>query len=208
MYLTARNMDFSLSEFLAGTAFGELTRAGIRYFQSKTENKLDIAASVRDIAQCHHIMQEVIRQTLFDRFIIFEAEDSAGKIVAGKRVLVTSIYEEYDPESNIPRVEIDRWQSDGYYYDVFADMLTKGTKTILFDEMPESKLKNIYMTQGVKISHVCHLATTDNSAKVFYCSVSSTVRDFSDSNDMAMMESGVDRLKAIFEKYKNFHIKK
>lgn len=208
MYITARNMDFSLSEFLAGTAFGELTRAGIKYFQSKTENKLDIAASVRDIAQCHHIMQEVIRQTLFDRFIIFEAEDSAGKIVAGKRIFVTSIYEEYDPESNIPRVEIDRWQSDGFYYDVFADMLTNGSKTILYDEMKDSKLKNIYTAQGVKISHVCHLATTDDLAKVFYCSVSSTVRDFSDSNDMAMMQSGVDRLKAIFEKYKNFHIKK
>jgi hypothetical protein len=196
---------FDWSEFLAGSSITALVTEGIRYLKERKEKQIDAASSIRDISQITKIMRETIADTLCDRFMVFVGEDSAGAIVAGKKLYISSIYEEYDQESKIEPIEISRWQADSEYYEMFADMLFKGMIQIKTSEMPKCKLKDIYQSQGVKSSFVYHLATTKGLEKVFFCSVASTVREDMKTEDKARIDSAVDRLRHIFEKYKKFH---
>ena len=202
---TYKMSTFDWSEFLAGSSVTALVTEGIRFLKEKKEKQIDAASSMRDISQITKIMRETIADTLCDRFMVFVGEDSAGAIVAGKKLFITSIYEEYDKETEIEPIEISKWQADSYYYEMFADMLFKGGIELKTSEMPESKLKSIYTSQKVKSSNVYHLATTKNLSKVFFCSIASTVRETLTPEDKARIDSAVDRLRYIFEKYKKFH---
>ena len=202
---TYKMSTFDWSEFLAGSSVTALVTEGIRYIKERKEKQIDAASSMRDISQITKIMRETLADTLCDMFMVFVGEDSAGAIVAGKKLFITSIYEEYDRETEIEPIEISKWQADSYYYEMFADMLFKGGIELRTSEMPESKLKSIYTTQKVKSSNVYHLATTKNLSKVFFCSIASTVRETLTPEDKARVDSAVDRLRHIFEKYKKFH---
>jgi hypothetical protein len=202
---TYKMSTFDWSEFLAGSSVTALVTEGIRYLRVKKEKQIDAASSIRDISQITKIMREIVADTFFDRFMVFVGEDSAGAIVAGKKLFISSIYEEYDSEAKIEPIEIHRWQADSEYYEMFADMLLKGMIEIETEKMPKCKLKTIYESQGVKRSLVFHLATTKGLEKVFFCSIA-TLRDKEiPSDDKARVDSAVDRLRYIFEKYKKFH---
>ena len=150
--------DFSWSEFLAGSAVAKGLDEVIRYYRRKNEVKVDMAANARDIADIHRIMESVVRETFFDRFIIFVGEDSAGVLAAGKNLYVTAQYEKINTEKDETLSyisdDIQRWKADTSYYDLYSEMLTKGKVTVKTEDLPESKLKDIYITQKVKVAKI------------------------------------------------------
>lgn len=203
-----RMADFSWSEFLAGSATAAIVKEGISYIRRKTEVKADIAENAKDIAEIHRIMESIVRETFFDRFLIFVGQDSAGVLAAGKNLYVTAQYEKINMENETLKPiqdDIQRWKSDTHYYDLFSEMLTKGKVAIKTADMPESKLKDIYVTQGVKASKLYHLMTTKDNANVFYCSVASTVVDEAKPEDRFLIDSAVDKLINIFKKHQKFY---
>jgi len=201
--------DFSWSEFLAGSAVAKGLDEVIRYYRRKNEAKVDVAANTKDIADVHRIMEQVVRETYFDRFLIFYAEDSAGVLAVGKNLYVTAQYEKINNQADetLSTIsdDIQRWKADTNYYDLFSEMLTKGKVIIKTADMPDGKLKDIYITQGVKVSKIYHLMTTKDSAKVFYCSVASTIVDEAQPECRVLIESAVDKLTDIFSRHKKFY---
>lgn len=200
--------DFSWSEFLAGSAVAKGVDEVLRYYRRKNEIKVDMGQNARDIADVHRIMESVVRETYFDRFILFYAEDSAGVLAAGKNLYVTAQYEKINTENETLKPIIDdiqRWKADTPYYDIFSEMLTKGTVTIKTKSMPDSKLKDIYITQGVKVAKVYHLMTTKDSSKVFYCSIASTAVEEAKPECRVIINSAVDKLIDIFSRHKRFY---
>lgn len=201
--------DFSWSEFLAGSAVAKGLDEVIRYYRRKNEAKVDVAANTKDIADVHRIMEQVVRETYFDRFLIFYAEDSAGVLAVGKNLYVTAQYEKInnDKDETLQTIseEIYRWKADTPYYDIFSEMLTKGKVVIKTESMPQSKLKDIYVTQKVKVSKIYHLMTTKDSAKVFYCSIASTIVDEARPECRVIIDSAIDKLIDIFSRHKRFY---
>ena len=200
--------DFSWSEFLAGSAVAKLVEEIVRYRRRKLESKIDMASNARDIADVHRIMESIVKDTYFDSFLINYAEDSAGVLAAGKNLYVTCQYEKISSENEALKPiqdEIQRWKADTQYYDVFSEMLTKGKVTINTELMPDSKLKDVYIMQGVKIAKLYHLMTTRDSSKVFFCSIASTVVEEAKADDRFLIDSAVDRLTNIFQKHRKFY---
>lgn len=208
-YLTpnAYRMEFSLSEFLAGGTVTALVQGGFRYLAKRKENKVDLAQNTADIRQIHKIMQDIIDETLMNRFLVFVGEDSAGILAAGKNLFVSCQYEKINKEEGLEPIldDIQRWKADESYYDIFSDMLRHGQAVIKTDTMPEGKLKDLYMAQGVKCAKVFHLMTTKKLDKVFYCSIATTIRDEIKLEDKVKVDSAIDKLRTIFQKHKKFY---
>ena len=202
---TYKMSTFDWSEFLAGSSITALVTEGFRYLREKREKQIDAAASIGDIAKITKIMRGVVSDTFYDRFMVFAGKDSAGAIVAGKKLFIDSIYEEHGDEYDAGDLEIKDWQADSHYYQMFADMLLRGCVELVTSKMPPCKLKSIYEFQGVKRSLVFHLATTKNNAKVFFCSVATTREKEIIAEDKARIDSAIDQLRGIFEKWKKFH---
>ena len=199
--------EFSWSEFLAGTATAKAFEEILRYYRRKNEVKVDMAQNARDIAEVHRVMETVVRETMFDRFIIFMGEDSAGVLAAGKNLYITAQYEKLDPDSKLHPIiqDIQRWKADTPYYDIYSEMLTKGCCDILTENMKPGKLKDIYATQGIKMAKVYHLMTTKDCSKVFFLSIASTFVSEASAEDRFQISSAVDRLADIFNRHKKFY---
>lgn len=201
--------DFSWSEFLAGSAVAKVVEEVVKYRRRKLESTVNMADNARDIADIHRIMESVVEETSYNRFLLCLGEDSAGVLAAGKNLYITAQYEKIN-RSEDERLEhisdqIHRWKADVNYYDLYSEMLTKGMVQITYDTMPPSKLKDIYTTQNVKSSRVYHLMTTKDSAKVFFCSVASTLKDEPSAADRVIIDSAVDKLINIFKKHQKFY---
>lgn len=201
--------DFSWSEFLAGSAVAKVVEEVVKYRRRKLETTVNMAENARDIADIHRIMESVVEETSYNRFCVFLGEDSAGVLAAGKNLYITAQYEKINRNQD-ERLEhisdqIQRWKSDTSYYDLYSEMLTKGMVQITYDTMPQSKLKDIYFTQNIKSARVYHLMTTKDSAKVFFCSVASTLKDEPSPSDRVIIDSAVDKLINIFKKHQKFY---
>ena len=207
-YPNKKMTDFSWSEFLAGSAVAKVVEEVVKYRRRKLETKIDMGENARDIADVHRIMESIVRETFFDRFMVFVGEDSAGVLAAGKNLYITAQYEKVSTENETLSTiahEIQRWKADTQYYDLFSEMLTKGKVNVKTETMPDSKLKDIYLTQGVKTAKIYHLMTTRDSSKVFFCSIASTVVSEAKADDRFLIDSAVDRLTNIFQKHRKFY---
>lgn len=200
-------MGFDWSEFLGGSAITALIQGGWQYMNKRKETKVDLGQNIKDISEIHSIMESVVAETFFNRFIIFVGEDSAGILAAGKNLYVTAQYEKIAQEEGLePIIDIiHRWKADTAYYKIFSEVLTNGFVRLKTAEMENSKLKDIYTMQNIKLSKVYHLMTTKDHSRVFYCSVASTVKDDTTTEDKVFIESSIDKLRDIFARHRKFY---
>lgn len=70
--------DFSWSEFLAGSAVAKVVEEVVKYRRRKLESTVNMADNARDIADIHRIMESVVEETSYNRFLL-----CLGKIVQG-----------------------------------------------------------------------------------------------------------------------------
>ncbi len=206
--LNAHKMEFSWSEFLAGNVAATVVQEVLAYRKRKNEAKFNLSENVLDIAKIHTSMEEIVNTTRYERFMIFKGEDSAGVLAAGKKLFVSAQYEKLckDNErlSSISHL-IQRWEADHHYYRLFSGMLSNGTVIIKTEDLPPSKLKSLYATQGVKYCEVGHLMTTKNSALVFYYSAAILTDSEPDAEDEAIKDGNVSIIKDIFQKHRKFY---
>lgn len=201
-------MEFSWSEFLAGSSMTAVTQEVIRYYRRKSESKFNLADNLSDIAKIHNTMEKVVAETRFERFMIFKGEDSAGVLAAGKKLYISAQYEKLckDNETLYSISElIQRWEADHHYYSLFSQMLSQQKVIVRTGDMPESKLKALYLMQGVKYAQIEHLMTTKNNAMVFYYSAAILTDSEPTAEDQAILDGNVSIIKNIFQKHRKFY---
>lgn len=206
--LNAPRMEFSWSEFLAGNAVATVVQEVIAYRKRKKEATFNLTENVADIAQIYTSMEEITNTTRYKQFMILKGEDSAGILAAGKKLYITAQYEKLckTNESLSPIQHlIQRWEADHHYYRLFSDMLSNGVTIVRTEDLPPSKLKTLYIAQGVKYSEVGHLMTTKNSALVFYYSAAVLVGSEPDAEDESIKDGNVSIIKNIFQKHRKFY---
>lgn len=199
--------SFSWSEMLGGGLVTLLVTKWLEYRAQKRGAKVDMAQNSKDIAEVYRIMRHTIKASVYERVMVFVGEDSAGILAVGKNLYVTCQYEEIDPDSLIREIreDIQRWRADAEYYEVYSEMLRKGCVEVKTVDLPNSKLKTIYEMQGIKSAFICHLMTTKDHSKVFFCSIATTVRETPSSEDRFIINSSVDRLVEIFNRHKKYY---
>lgn len=207
-------MDFSLSEFLSGATALYLTKELVKWYKTFRGKNADLAQNMKDIQEIHDIMEHVIRHTLYDRFVIFMAEDSAGMLTVGKKLFISAQYEKIvepkDDEYDTTRFSlldvIQRWRADEYYYKIFSEMVSNGSVSLCTENMPKSNLKDIYLSQNVKSAEVYHLMTTKGLDKVFYCSIA-TRQDkvVETAEDRVKVTSAISQLIEIFKRHRKYY---
>lgn len=206
--LNAPRMEFSWSEFLAGSSVTAITQEVIRYYRKKSEARFSLAENTADIARIHHSMEEIVNLTRYERVMVFKGEDSAGVLAAGKKLYVTAMYEKLCKDNegiNSIQHLIQRWEADTYYYQLFSQMLSNGKVILKVGDMPNSKLKSLYISQGVRYCEVGHLMTTKNSALVFYYSAAILASDSPDAEDETIKDGNISIIKDIFQKHRKFY---
>lgn len=201
-------MEFNWSEFLAGSGISAIVTEAIKQYRKKKEAKFSLADNVKEITLLHTAMEFVVDHTIFDRFMIFKGEDSAGVLAAGKKLYISAQYEKfYRHNERMQSISslIQRWEADPEYYRMFASILRGDVYRVKVCDMPDCKLKDIYTSQGVKYSEVGHLMTTADSALVFYYSLASSADDKTTCEDRMIADGHLSVIKNIFEKHKKFY---
>lgn len=199
--------SFSWSELLGGGLTTLLVSKYIEYRKRKKEARVDMAQNSKEIAEVFRIMRHIAKATFYPRVMVFVGEDSAGVLAVGKNLYVTCQYEEIIEECGMSEIreEIQRWRADAAYYDIYSEMLMKGFVLVKTKDMPPSKLKTIYEMQGIKSAYICHLMTTKDHSKVFYCSIASNTKEEPTQEDTFIINSSVDKLVEIFARHKKYY---
>jgi len=200
--------QFSWSELFAGSAAGILVRELISYWRKKNEMKVDLSNNAADIYRLIQCMENIVDSTVFDRIIILKGEDSAGILAAGKKLFISAQYEKMYRlnETLQPTAQlIQRWESDLEYYKIYSDMLKNGVVQILTSEMPPSKLKDTYTSQGIKYSEIGHLMTTNDSSIVFYYQLNTSLSTETADNDRSIVDGNISIIKNIFLNHKKYY---
>lgn len=203
-------MEFSLSEVLAGGVGTILMQELVKFIKSKRSNRNILAETSRDINEIYNIMKHVVRNTCFERIVIYRGEDSAGVLAAGKNLYITAMYEELDNSKDEIAIDsmldmIIRWKADSEYYKLFSEMLSNGNITLITKEMPSSNLKDIYEGSKITYSKIFHLMTTKSNATVFFCSIATRATINPLPEDRAKLTSAISQLQHIFHKHRKYH---
>ncbi len=206
--LKLNRMEFSWSEFLAGSSIAAIVTEAIKYYRKKNEAKFNLVDNMNDITHVHESMEYVVDHTVFDRMMIFCGQDSAGILAAGKKLYISAQYEKFyrhnEKMQSIASM-IQRWEADTEYYKMFSRILQGEIYKIKVPDMPDCKLKDIYTSQGVKYSEIGHLMTTNDNSLVFYYSMASSSDDKTNADDRMIADSQLSIIKNVFEKHKKFY---
>lgn len=206
--LNAPTMEFSWSEFLAGSSVTAVTQEVIRYYRKKSEAKFNLAENTAEIAKIHSCMEEIANTTRYERVMVFKGEDSAGVLAAGKKLYISAMYEKLRKDNdklNSVQHLIHRWEADTHYYQLFSQMLSNGRVILKTEELPDSKLRRLYASQGVSYCEVGHLMTTKNSALVFYYSAAIIGNSTPLDEDEVIKDGNISIIKDIFQKHRKFY---
>lgn len=201
-------MTFSLSEFLAGSTALFLVTKFFEWVKHLRNSRVDLAQNMRDIQEIHMVMESLVKETSFERISIFYAEDSAGVIAPGKIMYITAIYEKthQTDDGQIRSIikQIQRWESDTHYYGMISDVISRGHVELLTANMPDSNLKNLYLSDGIRYSNVFHLLTTKSKAKIYYCSVVTRATINPHLDDKVHLVSAISIIKDIFKRHSKY----
>lgn len=197
-------MTFSLSEVLAGSTTLFLVTKLFKWIEGWRNSKVDLAQNMRDIQEIHMVMEELVKETSYERITIFYAEDSAGIIAPGKIMYITAIYEKthQNDDNQIRSIikSIQRWESDTPYYGMISDVISRGHIELITENMPNSNLKDLYKSDNIKYSNVFHLLTTKNKSKVYYCSVVTRATINPHVDDRVYLTSAISKIKDLFKR--------
>jgi len=139
-------------------------------------------------------------RTGIERFILFEAKDSGRKITPLTPVYVTAILEDYRKPFKSSLDDIQNWRTDRPYTEMLVELIANEYINVDVASMPESKLKNLYISAGVKSCKIVYLHGTDTH--LWYCSLASSKEiDFTNNYTATKVETATNRLKDIILKY-------
>lgn len=167
--------------------------------KDKEDSKKDIPIidTIGKISNIYQIMDDTIRNTKFNRFLVLKSENGGGIPKLGNHLYASVILERTDSplESVIERYQ--RLKVDGEYSKMLVDIYSKGKIEHITSDLPEGTLlRRIYDSEGVLKSLVFHLHTTKTA--MFYCSIATTEKDCSDSDEL-LAETAADRISEIFK---------
>lgn len=177
-----------------------------RKAQKEEKQKENFVANLKDISLMNHFMEDVIKNTAADRFLILMGHDS-GNIPNPKhpyfaKAMWQKVKNEGDDDdtTNLLR-KFDSIRVDFAYINMIIEIMTKGCMKINVETMPNCFLKMMYQSENIKYSEVYFLAQ-EKGNKIYYCSVATTKpgEKFTNHQERAKIELAINHIRQIFAK--------
>lgn len=167
----------------------------------QTKKLRKITTNLEDISKVFQALDDVVRKTRVQRFLIFKGSNGGGIPKPGCPFYVSLIYEEHKDKNKSLRDKYSNLSVDGSYIDMLIHLYKNGSVKLRVEDMPVGLLKTLYQGEGIKYSEIYFLGNSDK--EILFCSVATNtgVETFDTPSDRAEIEIAVNHLKNIFAKY-------
>lgn len=153
------------------------------------------------------IIDEIFIKTSVDRFLILIATNGKTDFK-----FATAIYEHHKLGSGDTTVKLSigdttrfvKFKFDKLYLDMLKESEIRDRVSVITNEMPESDLKNIYISEGVMESEIYFLKREpldENNDVIFYCSLATHSEKGFNKIEKSLIKSYVDNIKNIMNEY-------
>ena len=185
--------------FLGGTGFAKL----VDYFKNRN-NKMHLeklTTNLQDLSKIYRIMERMLEQSKCYRVLVLKASNGGGIPKPGSEMFTKLLYAATTVEDLQIYEKYNSIKVDGQYVDMLINIQKNGGTSLSVDEMPNSLLKRIYQSEGIKYSEIYFLSNTEK--ELYYCAVNAInpAEDFLDPQQRIGIELGINDLRKIFERH-------
>lgn len=164
----------------------------------KDDEKENIGINLMRIADAYDLMNRLIDSSSVKRVLILKAENGGGIPRIGSDLHASVVMEETRPPFKPVKDKYQRIGLDHEYLKMLVNVYSNKCVKIKVDELPNSLLKNIYLSEGVKYAEIHHLF--DTKSTFYYCSLATNEdNDLSSSKDNLEIILTIDKIKEIFK---------
>ena len=185
--------------FLGGSGFVKL----IDFFKNRTNKKHleKLTTNLQDLSKIYRIIEKILDQSSANRVLVLKASNGGGTPKPGSDMFIKLLYaatvkEDLSIYDKYSSIKVDR-----EFVDMLIDIQKNGQITKKTEEMQNSLLKRIYLSEGIKYTEIYFL--TNNQHELYFCTISSIKdgEDFSDPIKKIAIELGINDLRKIFIKH-------
>lgn len=141
----------------------------------------------------------VFKNSSADRFLILFARNGKTEFK-----YATAIYEQHKVSRDAflsfnASTKYSHFEFDKPYLSMLKEAESKGWVDLIVEEMPDSDLKNVYMSEEIVHARLYFLKRIEEDSQndlILYCTFASHTEPFN-ANDIIFMKSAVDSLKSI-----------
>lgn len=161
--------------------------------------------SLQAIDSVYDALRDIVYRTGAYRALLLRAEDSGDIPVPGKDIYSSIVYEVFDSTTSAQKPNWRRQLIDAQYTSMLTKVAQTGHLINVTAQMPEGILKNVYVSKGVKQTHV--FAIHQEPAFFFYCSIVFRKDSPPTVHDLDAMRSGINKIRTLFqENRKNLQV--
>jgi len=186
-------------EILGGTAMGALiTAIGQIYLDNKKKKTL-ASQGVLDASSIYSAMNNCKTNSDYKNIILYTAHNSGERILACRHQFVSAMFEVYAPPFNSMIERIQNWRIDSSTNEILSEMIVKGKVTSKTTDMPDGRMKDIYLENKIETSEMFMIGET--GTKLFYISFMSEKGDAATvARNRSQMELCLDTVMATMRK--------
>lgn len=154
---------------------------------------------IKKVVEIYDIMNGIIHDTDVERILVFKGHNGGGLIKPGSELYSSCIYEEFVQPFKSVKTIYQNLPLDKEYVKILLDICSNKEVKIRTENLPDCFLKNIYLSENVKESHLYYLYQDKKS--VYYCSLA-TSKDVNNLNTPAQVVAktiGIKRIREIMK---------
>lgn len=195
-------VNISFWEFINSSIVGGVGAVIIKAYDSykKKKKKTDPQANLLKIAQIYELMQEIIKDTLIDRCLIYKVSDGDKFVMPGVPIHMTILYESTHPKVEECKLEYQNFLLDEALTLTFKDASLNGSAIANMDIISPGSL--LYaMMNNKKARHIQLYSIGKGSGMLWFAEVSSTTYPYElmNDDDQSKVLLYINKLKVIFE---------
>lgn len=152
--------------------------------------------AIAKISRVYNIMRDTVENTSFDRVLILKAENGGGIPKLGSPLYTSVVMEMYAPSLKPIQDRYTRLKLDAQHIEVLLNLYLKGSNSIQIDNLPESNLKYIYLSEGLHSSRMFYLHSDKDA--MYYLTLATSAKSLS-YNDLIRAESAASTIATLFK---------
>ena len=182
--------------FLGGSGFVKL----LDYLKNRTNKKYleKLTTNLQDLSKIYRIIEKMLDQSSANRVFIFKASNGGGVPKPGSEMFIKLLYAATVKEDPGIYEKYNSIKVDGQFVEMLIDIQKNGQTLKKTEDMTNSLLKRIYLSEGVKYTEIYFL--TNNSHELYYCAISAIKEGevFEEPTKKIAIELGINDLRKIF----------
>lgn len=177
---------------------------GLRIYDqlTKKRKKQNAEEFYNDTKEIIDTIDDLTSDPAIDGVLIFRGGNGGSIPKLGKDYFVKAVFESHKIEPQISSLKtFASVTPDSHYISMLLNIMEKKINVFLVDQMPDSLLKKIYVSENITYSEIHLLCQTEEY--IFFCSISTKQNLKFDENILVQLKinSSVIKLRRLFNKH-------